>query len=74
MATIVLNKIEDFKSIVNNANQWVFWMLDKESGDLLLYASSESIYCLRLTVNDAEGLNNWLESNFSNTMEIKDLF
>ena len=74
MAIIVLKKLEDFKSIVNNANQWVFWMRDEESGDLLLYASSESVYCIRLNVNDSDGLENWLESNFSNIMEIKDLF
>ena len=74
MAIIVLKKLEDFKSIVNNANFMVFWTIDEATKDLLLYASSDSVYCLRLTVNDPEGLSNWLESNFSNTMEIKDLF
>lgn len=73
MTIIVLKKLEDFKSIANNVNALVLWKIEKETGNLLLYTSSESIYCIKLTVNDPEGLNTWLESNFENLMEIKGL-
>ena len=73
MTIIVLKKLEDFKSIINNANQLVFWKIEEASGNLLIYASSDSVYCLRLNVNEPEGLELWLQSNFENVMEIKDL-
>ena len=72
MAVIVLRRLEDFKTLVRNAGLIVFWQMDPQ-GDLLLYASAESVYSIRLTVNEPENLMIWLESNFERLMELRDL-
>lgn len=78
MAIAVLKRFEDFKTLQKDSGLMVFYKIDPTTEDLLLYLSSEIVYCVRVVKSKLKQskLEDFLISNFgeNNFMEVRDLF
>jgi len=68
MTIIYLKKFQDFKDIVDRGNFLVFYKID--GSELKLYVEDKSVYCVRMIINDPEGVDFYLQQNFKHYNEI----
>ncbi len=68
MTIIHLKKFIDFKDIVEKGNFLVFYKI--EGNELYLYVEDKSIFCIKMIINNPEGVDFFLQQNFKVYTEI----